>query len=327
MELELITRNKLKEGDILLSRIPELSIKQYLQDILKVIINFASTRKFDMDAASSLIHWIIGFFDQYHYFHASFWNGEMVVESRMKGGLRANDISTYKNNTVDVFRYIKDGEQLGPPALPVDPLLSRAQALVDEHLPYGYDSASLLAILCVERWHRSQWVDSIRKILVHHVHSRAVRESIESLFDLLKPHMDHMIEELIVRALDVVRKYRDRKGYVCSQTVAIVYNEAADKGHPAGTYAIDKPSYVHMDEPLLLAVPLEEAGEDEKECLEVLESIGAELAKLPAEPAVRAASGQPDYDMLQKYIKGDSFYTPRDLAESDNTMIAGRLKL
>ncbi|KPJ87081.1 MAG: hypothetical protein AMJ53_18705 [Gammaproteobacteria bacterium SG8_11] len=321
----MITKDELKQGDILLCKIPELSILQYLSAITKVIRLYVSTRKFDLDAATSLIHWIIGYFDQYHYFHASFWNGEMVVESRIKGGLRANDISSYVNDTVDVYRFYKNNSELGSPELPVDPLLQKAQALVDEHLPYGFDGAYLLAILCVTRWHRSQWVDRIREILLHNAHSPAVRDMMEKLFEQFRPQIDQVIEGLIVRALDVVKKYRDRKGYVCSQTVAIIYNEAAEAKRASGTYTIKKPSYALKAEPVLLTAPLTDTGESE--CLEMIKMLGSELAKLPPEATVMTFSAQSDYEVIQESLRADNFYTPRDLAESLNTKLAGRLKL
>jgi len=263
--------------------------------------------------------------DEYHYFHASFWNGTEVVESRMKGGLRANDIATYHDDIVDVYRYRKEGQWLGSPSLPVEPLLHKAQELVERHWPYGFDSAYLLAILCVSRWHRAEWVDRIRDLLVHHAPSRWIGEQLAKLVETYRTPIDACFEKLVVEALDVVRKYRNRQGYVCSQTVAVIYNEAGDAVHAAGTYELPKPSHALRAAPLLVAAP---TGEDEAACEDLIRELGTELARLPATSAVAlAGSLEHDYPALQAQLREDTFYTPRDLAESIRTEIVGRLQL
>jgi hypothetical protein len=327
MQLDPIPKGALKTGDILLCRIPELSFGQYMESVWAVLRHYVSTGQFSLDEATPLIHWIIGVFDQYHYCHASFWNGQKVVESRIKGGLRANDISTYSEDTVDVYHYQRDGGRLGDPALPVDPLLRKAQDLVDRHWTYGFDSAYLLAILCVTRWHRAEWVDRIRDLLVRHAPA-GWGAAIDALFQEFRPQIDGLIESLIVQALEVVRRYRDREGYVCSQTVAVIYNEAGDSQHPAGTYKIDKPSYeATAQAPALLASP--SPDEQDAAARETLvQRLRAQLQQLPTPPAAAlAAAEDTEYETLRAVLREDTFYTPRDLAESGNTTLAGRLDL
>ncbi len=327
MQLDPIPKSSLKTGDILLCNIPKLSFLQYMESIEAVLKNYIRTRKFSLDEATPLIHWIIGVFDNYHYCHASFWNGEKVVESRIKGGLRANDISTYSEDTVDVYRYHRDDHWVGDPFLPVDPLLEKAQSLVNLHLPYGFDSAYLLAILCVTRWHRGEWVDRIRDLLVRHMPSRW-EELINTLFRKFRPQIDAMIEALIVRALEVVRKYRDKKGYVCSQTVAVIYNEAGDAKHSVGTYKIAKPTYATAAATLSLVTPPTGEEEEVAACEAMMQRLRVQLEQLPMPSAsILSATAHADYDAWQSDLRADTFYTPRDLAESSNTDLVGRLKL
>lgn len=333
MQLNQIPKDQLKPGDILLCSILERSFLQYLGNILAVIKHYRATGEFSLEGATDLIHWIIGVFDEYHYCHASFWNGEKVVESRIKSGLRANDISSYSEDLVDVYRYHKDGGWLGDPALPPDPLLRKAQELVDLRWPYGFDSAYLLAILCVSRWHRAEWTVRIRDLLVNHA-PHGLEQSIDLLFRTYHTQIDAMIERLIAMALEVVRKYRDRKGYVCSQTVAIIYNEASDPEHPEGTYKIAKPSYADAGMPLAFAASRGPGDEGIEECEDMIRDLGLELEQMQAAPTrfmatdpSTVAASTSSYEEGQRALHEDTFYTPRDLAESGNTALAGRLVL
>jgi hypothetical protein len=327
MRLDPIPKDSLKTGDILLCNIPELSVHQYMDCISSVLAAYVSTGRFTLDRATPLVHWIIGYFDRCHYCHASFWNGEMVVESRAQGGLRANDISTYSEDVVDVYRYHRDDHWVGDPDLPVAPLLQEAQALVDRHWTYGFDSAYLLAILCVTRWNRSQWVDHIRDLLVRHAGPDWEAE-IDALFRSYRPQIDAIVEKLIVLALEVVRKYRDRKGYVCSQAVAVIYNEAGDANSPAGTYRITKPTHLAMAKREILlaaAIPREEGGAAREE---VTQRLRLQLERMPVHSAkTLSAAVHTEYESWQADLLEDTFYTPRDLAESSETELAGRLVL
>lgn len=327
MEISQIRKDELMVGDILLCNIPQRSFLDYLKNIMAVIKHYRATGHFSLEGATDLIHWVIGVFDDYHYCHASFWNGEKVVESRIKGGLRANDISTYSEDTVDVFRYRKGDERLGDPALPPAPLLQKAQELVARHWDYGFDSAYLLAILCVSRWHRAEWVDRIRDLLLRYA-PHALEESINILFRDYRPQIDKLIEHLITMALEVVREYRNRDGYVCSQTVAVIFNEACDGNHPAGTYKLDKPSYSKPVSGLSRAL-LSSLGEKEiSECKEMVRELGTHLKQRPeVSVQLMAETSLVSYEDHQVALQKDSFYTPRDLAESKNTVLSGRLVL
>jgi len=326
MPLDPVPKDSLKVGDILLCNIPDLSFMEYMKCTWAVLRHYMSTGSFSWDEATPLIHWVIGVFDGFHYCHASFWNGEQVVESRIATGLRPNDISTYSEDTVDVYRYHKDGRRIGDPSLPAGPLLDKAQELVNRGWEYGFDSAYLLAILCVTRWHRAEWVDRIHDLLRRHAPA-GWEECIDLLFRDYRPQIDHLIEELIVLALNVVAKYRHKEGYVCSQTVAVIFNEAEDAGHPLGTYKIDKPTYAAAAAPVLVAPPRpEEESAAARE--EMVEKLRAELERLPAPSApLLSAAQKTDYEEWQADLREDTLYTPRDLAQSRNTEIAGRLVL
>jgi hypothetical protein len=327
MQLDPIPKDSLKTGDILLCNIPELSFLRYMDCIWSVLTHYISTRQFSLDQATPLVHWIIGYFDECHYCHASFWNGEKVVESRSQGGLRANDILTYREDTVDVYRYHRDDHWLGDPELPVDPLLQKAQALVDKHWTYGFDSAYLLAILCVTRWDRSQWVDHIRDFLICHAPS-GWQEQIETLFHDFRPQIDVIVERLIVEALEVVRKYRDRKGYVCSQTVAVIYNQAGDAKNPLGTYKITKPTYMAIATSKVQVAPPSPQEEGVAARDEMIQKLRFQLEQMPVPLAsTLSAAVHTEYETWQADLLEDTFYTPRDLAESSNTELAGRLVL
>ncbi len=328
MTLDPITKDMLKRGDILLCNIPKLSFWQYMSSIEEMLANYISTGQIGWKAATPLIHWGIGYFDECHYCHASFWNGDKVVESRIQGGLRANDISTYSEDTVDVYRYHRDGHWLGDISLPVDPLLQKAQALVDKEWPYGFDSAYLLGILCVTRWHRAEWVDCIRDFMVRHAYFSWLEEWIEDIFNENRPQIDALIEKLIVAALEVVRKYRERKGFVCSQTVAVIYNEAVDAEHAVGAYKIDKPTYSVSSAPPVLVAPPSTEEEEVAAWEDTIQKLRAQLAQLPMPTApILSATSRTDYETWQADLRADTFYTPRDLAESSNTELVGQLKL
>jgi hypothetical protein len=327
MQLEPIPKDSLKTGDILLCNVPELSFLQYMDCMRSVLGHYMSTRQFSLDQATPLVHWIIGYFDECRYCHASFWNGEKVVESRAEGGLRANDISTYGEDEVDVYRYHRDDHWLGDPELPVDPLLHKAQALVDKHWTYGFDSAYLLAILCVTRWERGRWVDHIRDVLTRHAPS-GWQEQIETLFHDFRPQIDAIVERLIVDALEVVRKYRDRKGYVCSQAVAVIYNQASDANHPLGTYEITKPTHVAKATLKALVAPTSPLEEGVAARDEMIQKLRFQLEQMPvASVSTLSATVHTEYETWQAGLLKDTFYTPRDLAESSNTELAGRLVL
>jgi hypothetical protein len=270
MQLDPIPKDSLKTGDILLCNIPELSFQQYMDCIWSVLTHYISTRQFSLDQATPLVHWIIGYFDECHYCHASFW--------------------------------------LGDPELPVDPLLQKAQALVDKHWTYGF-------------------VDHIRDFLICHAPS-GWQEQIERLFHDFRPQIDVIVERLIVEALEVVRKYRDRKGYVCSQTVAVIYNQAGDAKNPLGTYKITKPTYMAIATSKVQVAPPSPQEEGVAARDEMIQKLRFQLEQMPVPLAsTLSAAVHTEYETWQADLLEDTFYTPRDLAESSNTELAGRLVL
>jgi hypothetical protein len=333
MQLDRIPKDSLKAGDILLCNIPKLSFQKYMGSIVATLKHYLSTKEFRLDEATPLIHWIIGVFDEYHYCHASFWNGEEVVESRLNG-LWANDISTYSEDAVDVYRYHRDGKWVGDSCLPVGPLLRKAQDLVDRHWTYGFDSAYMLAILCVTRWHRAEWVDRIRDLVIGHA-PPSLTEPIQMLFREYRRQIDDLIEQLIVQALEVVRKYRKQEGYVCSQTVAVIYNEACDEEHRVGRYKIVKPTHLAATTPLELCAQLSLEVEGIAACEDMVQQLQVQLEQLrTASTPLVVAAAHTDYETVhtnyqtwQAGLRNDTFYMPRDLAKSENTELVGRLVL
>ena len=135
-----------------------------------------------------------------------------------------------------------------------------------------------------------------------------------------------MIEHLFVKALEVVQGYMQGPGYVCSQAVAVIFNEAGDSAHAAGTYAIPKPSHAGGGPGALALCAAPQV--DESACEHGIRDLGAELARVPVPAAtLLTASHLRDYDTLQGRLQVDSFYTPRDLAQSGRTVLVGRLDL
>jgi len=173
-------------------------------------------------------------------------------------------------------------------------------------------------------------VDYLRDFLVRHAPSEDARKLIGQVIDQYRPQIDALCERLLVRGLDVVRSYLDQRhpGYVCSQTVAVIYNEAGDATHPVGTYTISKPNHaLKASGPVLLVAP-PTTDQEVAACERQIRDLGAELAKLPEPPARSLSASAPDdYDALQTRLWTDSFYTPRDLAESCCLAHVGRLDL
>ncbi len=321
-----IRKSQLQPGDVLLCKIPALSCYDYLSSIGTLIASSTSKKKFDWEAAMPLIHWLIGCLDEGHYFHAAFWNGSKLVQSRIVTGLAEGELESFDQDTVDVFRFQKKGEWLGSANLPVQPLLSKAEELVGRHWKYGFDAAYLLAILCVTRWPREHLFERLRDIIVHHAPAD-IQEDLRKTLDALRPQIDWLLEKILVVALNVVNQYLSGNGYVCSQTVAVIYNEAGDADHPVGTYKIPKPDHAARPMQLLLAPPAT-TRKELAACKEKIAQLRTELEKVSPPPTkLLMTSGPSKYEQLRALLMNDSYYTPRDLAESSAMKLVGRLSL
>lgn len=97
---------------------------------------------------SQLIQW----FDGSEYSHASIFDGEMVVEA-ISEGVRRRSVAVTMEDTlfVDVWRLRKDGDFIGSPQLPAQPVLDAIIRFVEEGDRYAFEELLLLALLCTSR--------------------------------------------------------------------------------------------------------------------------------------------------------------------------------
>ena len=163
-----LTPNQLNPGDILLCVFEHPSADTYFEALVEVIKyynykNEADQKKF-LDNALIILRGLIITFDDDIYTHAAFWNGEKVVEAGLSG-VKANPIEHYQDTITDIFRFIKDGQELDSEELSVAPLLKNSQNLIDQNLSYSYETAYLYIFLCLTRWKREEWIQEIQNFL------------------------------------------------------------------------------------------------------------------------------------------------------------------
>ncbi len=309
MDYQEITVAQLKPGDILLCRFEHPGATEYFEALITALRyrNYKSPeeeKKF-MGAAFTILRGLIIYFDQDVYTHAAFWDGKGVVEAGPTG-VRRNPIDHYSTTNTDVYRFIKDGKQLGTDEYPVQPLLTLANEIVEENLDYSYTIAILMIFLCISRWERDSWIQALEKFITEHL-QKISPSVIDMLFkvnhDKLVEFFEWFADQMILQAA----KFRNDKGLVCSETVAAIFNQAK----PVGKYHIQKPmTLTTKNEPSLLSVD----GDTEALIEEFFSNLSA--SQLPLKTAKST-----DW---RKYA--NIIYTPHDLARSVNTEMIGNLK-
>ncbi len=80
------------------------------------------------------------------YSHAGLWDGEQVVEA-VRGGIHANPLhqGVQAVRYIDVYRFHRDGDWLGAPTWPADPVVVRAHAFVGGE--FGHADLLLAALV------------------------------------------------------------------------------------------------------------------------------------------------------------------------------------
>lgn len=313
MSDKFIPAHELKPGDIFLCEFKNPGITAYIEALITAIRyrnykNEEEETKF-LTAAFTILRGLIIYFDQDIYTHAAFWDGKGIVEAGSNGVCR-NPIDHYKGTDTDVYRFVKnEAFVLGTKEYPSDPLLKLANDIVEEKLDYSYTTAILMIFLCITRWEREEWVKNMETFLKNHV--KDINPAIIDIlfkvnYDKLLEFFEWMADEMIIQ----VAKFRKDHGLVCSETVAIIFNEA----EPEGKYRIEKPLTSQLSNSFEEAELLEK---DEK----------SELVLTEFTELLKEASFPLQSDNASDWKKhADTIYTPHDIARSINTKIVGKLK-
>lgn len=308
----------LQPGDILMSEFEHPDAKEYFEALL-IALQYRNhktepEKKKFMSGVLVILRGLIITFDRDIYTHAAFWNGEAVVEAGMSG-VNANPISHYMDTVTDVYRFTNSGEGLGSEAYPTDPVLQKANWLVDQDLDYSFETAYLYMFLCVTRWNRAQWIEDVQKFL--EIHVKAVDPKyIELFFKVYHHKIVQFFEWMADEIIRLIIAFRDDKGLVCSETVAYIFNKA----EPVGKYHLEKPldssdGQLHKSkqEPTIL------------DCANIkTERLLNDLTESFKQAEFPKTSGKNAENWSQAI---DIEYTPHDIARSKNTHLAGRLVL
>lgn len=313
MNHQILKKPDLKPGDIFLCVFEHPGAEAYFEALLEAIKyyqykNDDERRKF-LESALVILRGLIITFDEDIYTHAAFWNGEKVVEAGLSG-VKANPIEHYQNTITDVFRFIKDGQELGSDELSTAPLLKNSQDLIDQNLSYSYETAYLYILLCITRWKREEWIQEILNFLKAQIpenQSRYIEFFFEAYHDKIVLVFEWMADEMIRQIV----KYRNDDGLVCSETVAKIYNEAK----PVGKYHIEKPLTSALSSSSFFEQPSNQDFDEQ-----ILKNLIDSIENLEIRSTGNNASVS-----WENVI--DIEYTPHDLARSKNTFLAGRLDL
>lgn len=313
MDKSVLKPADLKPGDIFLCVFEHPGAEAYFEALINTIKYYnykdeADRTKF-LENALIILRGLIITFDDDIYTHASFWNGEAIVEAGLSG-VNANPLEHYKDTITDVYRFQKDGNELGSNELPNTPLLEEAQKLVDQNLNYSYETAYLYILLCLTRWKRDEWITLMKDSLKAQL-SENKSSYIELIFNIYHDKIVMLFEWMADEMIRQIVAYRKDDGLVCSETVAKIYNEAL----PIGNYHIEKPLSADSNPPIRSK---QQDGEPIGE--HILDTFIESLKELEKN----------DIYSVGSYSWGNAVdieYTPHDLARSKNTYLAGRLDL
>ncbi len=314
--MDSIRKEDLKPGDILLCSFEHPGSEAYIEALLTALKyrnykNDAERVKF-LTAALTILRGLIITFDRDIYTHAAFWNGEAIVEAGLTG-VKANPIEHYIGTPTDIYRFQKDGYELGSKEFPVEPLLKTAEDLVNKHLEYSYDTAYLYIFLCLTRWKRNEWIKEIEDFLKSRF-SAEHGKFIDLIFNKYHDQIVMLFENIADEIVNQVVAFRNDKGLVCSETVAYIYNRTK----PEGKYHIEKPltSFQAKSHQNTQISSTKEAVTTEQlnEIVSYLNSFES-IVKSPT-------SSSNTWESV-----ADITYTPHDLARSINTRLVGQLDL
>lgn len=313
MDKSVLKPADLKPGDIFLCVFEHPGAEAYFEALLNTIKYYnykddADRTKF-LENALVILRGLIITFDEDIYTHAAFWNGEAIVEAGLSG-VKANPLGHYKDTVTDVYRFQKDGNELGSNEFPEAPLLEEAQKLVEQNLSYSYQTAYLYILLCLTRWKRDEWITLMKEFLEAQLSSNK-SSYIELIFNLYHDKIVMLFEWMADEMIRQIVAYRKDDGLVCSETVAKIYNEAL----PIGNYHIEKPLSVNSNSPLRSAP---QNGEPVDE--HILDNFTELLGKMELRTST-------EFEPISWNNVVDIEYTPHDLARSKSTYLSGRLDL
>ena len=313
MNKTIIGLSDLKPGDIFLCVFEHPSPNAYFEALINLIKYYNSKdetehKKF-MENALVILRGLIITFDDDIYTHAAFWNGEAVVEAGLSG-VKANLIDHYKATITDVYRFTKNGKELGSEEFPTLQLVEMAQSLVDQNLSYSYETAYLYILLCFSRWKRQEWIRKMKNFLKAHLSANS-SSYIELIFNAYHDKIVMLFEWMADEMIRQIIAYKKDDGLVCSETVAKIYNEAT----PVGKYHIEKPLTLNLNNDQDIP-ELKNSQMDKNTLDKLIDSL--ENMKIMTSQKFDSASWERVVDIE---------YTPHDLARSKNTYLTGRLDL
>ena len=144
---------------------------------------------------------VIRLIDGGDYSHAAFYDGEKIVEARLKGVVSTpveDEVGVQKY--VDVYRFKSDtGEGFLSKDWPPDPVIEKAHYYLNKGTKYAHNQLYLVGVLII-----------VRKLPTNPVIRTALRLIIDEVFDLFKS----------------IAEGKEAKSVVCSELVYRCYYEA-----------------------------------------------------------------------------------------------------
>ncbi|WP_027183109.1 hypothetical protein [Desulfovibrio inopinatus] len=265
--------------------------------------------------SESFLGGMIRLFDGSEYNHAGIFDGENVIES-LGGGITTNTISesTCKNKFVDVFRFRNDaGKQLGDAGIPTQNVTDTIRRYVNDGDRYAFEQILLLAALATtRRFPFGGWVPGLSKF---------VRQITDAAASVLSKLMSMNKEPLICSEL-VYRCYVESGEEFFINIVGADILAQRSIGHTSTTltHQFDISSQKEMSSTVMQ--DFEEAQLASYEFLETWQRVSRTAPLARSVPDVQ----QNEVGVVQSRAIAD-FVTPRDLKQSPNTYIVGRLAL
>ncbi|WP_417449879.1 hypothetical protein [Kordiimonas sp.] len=271
------------------------------------------TRETHFAALMPLIHFAITAFDNSRYFHAAIVgqdadNENVVIEAGPKG-IMQTALKDYWDGPISVYRFHKDAVSLGDKLLPAGPVLKKASDLYKAgDIEYGYYHAGLLAIWCLFKAGEDTVLDHLRAALVLAFGAQAT----DMLFKLVGPETIKLfLVDIFHRALD---RWRQKKHLVCSEMVAVCFNQADS----LGTYKISRE--------LCKSARINTAAEQQPNQPALSEDVESAIRTLAdAFDGLEVDRPLRAVDVALALVSSDVLYTPSDLERSVSTFDIGQM--
>ncbi|WP_262692581.1 hypothetical protein [Kordiimonas aestuarii] len=270
------------------------------------------TRDKHFAALMPLIHFAITAFDNNRYFHAAIVgqdadNEKVVIEAGPKG-IMQTPLKDYWGGPISVYRYHRDAVSLGDKLLPAEPVLKKANDLCNAgDIEYGYYHAGLLAIWCLFRAGEDMVMDRLHAALVLAFGTQAT----EMLYTLIAPETIKLfLVDIFHRALD---RWRQQKHLVCSEMVAVCFNEADG----LGTYKISR-EFCKNGSTTIKATQQTDQTAVSEDVENAILALANSFHGLEIDRPLRAV------DVALALVSSDVLYTPSDLERSVSTFNIGQ---